>query len=79
LILDSFAILALLEGEPAATVVRRLAALDCEHRVGPAREAARASGSALVTADPHLLDLCPEEGILVGVLPDSSGRTWSAP
>lgn len=43
-----------------------------------AAEAARASGSALVTGEPHLLDLCHEEGIDTVVLPDSGGRTWSA-
>jgi len=42
-----------------------------------AAEAARAAESALVTADPHLLDLCHEEGIDVVVLPDSTGREWS--
>lgn len=42
-----------------------------------AAEVARADGSALVTADPHLLDLCQEEGIDAVVLPDSAGRRWS--
>lgn len=42
-----------------------------------AAEATRAAGSALVTADPHLLDLCHEERISTVVLPDSGGRTWS--
>jgi len=41
-----------------------------------AAEAARATGSALVTADPHLLDLCHEERIETVVLPDSRGRMW---
>ncbi len=42
-----------------------------------AAEVARAEGSSLVTADPHLLELCRDEGIDAVVLPDSSGRTWS--
>jgi hypothetical protein len=42
-----------------------------------AAEAARASRSPLVSADPHLLDLCFREGIATFLLPDSSGRTWS--
>lgn len=42
-----------------------------------AAEVARAEGSPLVTADPHLLELCRDEGIDAVVLPDSSGRTWS--
>lgn len=44
-----------------------------------AAEAARATDSALVTADPHLLDLCHDESIAVQALPDSRGRTWSPP
>jgi PIN domain nuclease of toxin-antitoxin system len=143
LILDAYAVLALLKGEPAAEAVRRLvsseprpvltaigvaevidhlvriegaseeaAALDLAqlglsdpapvdamlataagslrarqyHRTNRAvsladcvaAEAARAAGSALVTADPHLLDLCLEEGINAVILPDSAGRTWSS-
>lgn len=42
-----------------------------------AAEAARSTRSPLVTADPHLLDLCHEEGIDVTVLADSRGRRWS--
>lgn len=42
-----------------------------------AAEVARAEGSPLVTADPHLLELCRDEGIDTVVLPDSSGRSWS--
>jgi predicted nucleic acid-binding protein len=41
-----------------------------------AAEAARGSASALVTPDPHLLDLCLEAGVATVVLPDSGGRTW---
>lgn len=142
MILDAYAVLALLKGEPAAPVVRDLlasdrrpalmaigaaevldhlvrlegasdedAALDLAQlrlraatpvdetiamRAGLLRarhydrrtravsladcvaaEAARAAASALVTADPHLLDLCSEEGIATVVLPDSGGRTWT--
>lgn len=42
-----------------------------------AAEVARAEGSALVTADPRLLELCRDEGIETVVLPDSRGRRWS--
>lgn len=41
-----------------------------------AAETARAAGSAMATADPHLLDLCDDEGIAVIVLPDSRGTIW---
>ena len=41
-----------------------------------AAEVARAGRWPLVTAGPHLLDLCRDEGITTVVLPDSSGRTW---
>ena len=44
-----------------------------------AAEAARSEGSGLATADPDLLDLCHEEGIDVHPLPDTTGRTWTAP
>lgn len=43
-----------------------------------AAEVTRSSESALATADPHLLDLCSEEGIATVVLPDSGGRLWSS-
>jgi len=42
-----------------------------------AAETARPVGSSLATADPHLLDVCRDEGIEVIPLPDSSGQTWS--
>lgn len=42
-----------------------------------AAEVARSEGVPLATADPHLLELCRDEGIGTVVLPDSSGRTWS--
>jgi len=42
-----------------------------------AAETARPGTSQLASADPHLLDLCRDEGIAVIALPDSSGRTWS--
>ncbi len=42
-----------------------------------AAETAKQSGSPLASADPHLLDLCRDEGISVIALPDTSGRTWS--
>ena len=39
-------------------------------------QAARRLGAAVATADPHLLDLCHEEGIEVIALPSSSGSRW---
>ena len=42
-----------------------------------AAETARGTGSSLASADPHLLDLCRDEGIVFIPLPDSSGQTWS--
>lgn len=142
MILDAYALLALLKGEPAAEAVRELlageappaltsvgvaevldhlvrlegatdeeAALDlaqlgldepvavdgvigarggllrARHYNGRTRavsladcvaaEIARAAEASLVTADPHLLDLCHEEGIDTLVLPDSGGQKWS--
>ncbi len=38
---------------------------------------ARQVGRPLATADPHLLDMCGDEGIAVIALPDSRGRVWS--
>lgn len=37
-------------------------------------QAARRAGASVATADPHLLDLCDEEGIATVPLPDSTGR-----
>jgi PIN domain nuclease of toxin-antitoxin system len=42
-----------------------------------AAEEARSASTSLATADPHLLDLCVDEGIDVVPLPDSSGNRWS--
>ncbi|CAN5760166.1 hypothetical protein BH24ACT3_BH24ACT3_11200 [soil metagenome] len=42
-----------------------------------AAAAARVSRSALATSDPHLLDLCRDEGIRVRPLPDARGATWT--
>lgn len=42
-----------------------------------AAEAARSINSALATSDPHLLDVCHEEGIAAIPLPDSKGNRWS--
>lgn len=42
-------------------------------------EVARSANTAVATSDPHLLDLCHDEGIDVIVLPDSSGRIWNPP
>ena len=42
-----------------------------------AAETARATATALVTSDPHLLDTCHAESIDVIALPDTSGRVWT--
>ena len=42
-----------------------------------AAETARSARSALVTADPHLLDVCRDEGLATVPLPDSRGQTWT--
>jgi len=42
-----------------------------------AAEVARSNGTAVVTSDPHLLDVCAAEGIAVEVLPDTQGRRWT--
>jgi len=39
---------------------------------------ARASGSSVATADPHVLDTCRSEGITVVPLPDARGGIWSS-
>ncbi|MGH9121950.1 MAG: PIN domain-containing protein [Acidimicrobiales bacterium] len=44
-----------------------------------AAEAARLTGQALATSDPHLLDLCHREGISTIVLTASNGTCWSPP
>jgi len=38
---------------------------------------ARRLGTGLATADPHLLELCRDEGIATLPLPDSRGTTWA--
>jgi predicted nucleic acid-binding protein len=38
---------------------------------------AQVTSAQLASADPHLLDMCQEEGIAVVALPDSTGHTWS--
>lgn len=35
------------------------------------------TGRSLATSDPHLLDLCDDEGIPITVLADSGGSVWS--
>lgn len=42
-----------------------------------AAAAARILPSSLATADPHLLELCRDEGIAVVALPDSKGDRWA--
>jgi PIN domain nuclease of toxin-antitoxin system len=43
-----------------------------------AAESARAAARRLASSDPHLLDMCTDEGVGVIPLPDSRGRVWSA-
>lgn len=40
-------------------------------------ETARSLGALAASSDPHLLDVCRDEGIAVLPLPGSDGRTWS--
>lgn len=40
---------------------------------------ARTNDAAVATSDPHLLDLCHDEGIRFIALPDSHGDMWSPP
>lgn len=42
-----------------------------------AAEAARWHNVPLATSDPHLLDVCHAETIMVHPLPDSTGAVWS--
>ena len=42
-----------------------------------AAEAARSSGTAVATSDPHLLEVCAAEGIAIEVLPDNQGHRWA--
>lgn len=44
-----------------------------------AAEAARRTRQALATSDPHLLDLCHQEGVAMIVLTGSDGTTWTPP
>jgi predicted nucleic acid-binding protein len=44
-----------------------------------AAETARATAQALVTSDPHLLELCHAEGIATLPLPASDGSRWTPP
>lgn len=41
-----------------------------------AAETARAIGAPLVSSDPHLLDMCHDEGIALVPLSDQGGRRW---
>jgi hypothetical protein len=42
-----------------------------------AAETARALNASVASADPHLLDMCRDEGIAVLALPDGNGDTWT--
>jgi hypothetical protein len=65
--------------------MRPLGTYDTDHRTSRpvsladcvAAATARQVGRPLATADPHLLDMCGDEGIAVIALPDSRGRVWS--
>jgi PIN domain nuclease of toxin-antitoxin system len=50
---------------------RNISMADCV-----AAETARDLGARLATSDPHLLDMCAQEGIEVIALPDSGGVLW---
>lgn len=39
-------------------------------------EMARSVQAPVASSDPHLLDMCRDEGVDVVPLPDSNGRTW---
>ena len=41
-----------------------------------AADAARTAAGRIATSDPHLLDLCVEEGIDTLPLPDTTGTVW---
>jgi predicted nucleic acid-binding protein len=43
-----------------------------------AAETARTFEAPVATSDPHLLDLCRDEGIGLLALPDSRGNIWSS-
>jgi predicted nucleic acid-binding protein len=43
-----------------------------------AAESARVAGRQLASSDPHLLEMCSDEGVAVIPLPDTRGRIWSA-
>lgn len=53
---------------------RAVSMADCVAAAG-----ARALARPLATSDPHLLDLCHEEGIDTIVLPGSNGPAWMSP
>ena len=40
-------------------------------------ETAKTVSAPVASADPHLLDMCVEEGIEVIPLPDTTGKTWA--
>jgi len=51
---------------------RQVSLADCV-----AASAARTERTEVATSDPHLLDLCHDEGIALIVLPDSNGARWA--
>jgi len=76
----------LLEPDPLSASVARDAALLRAKHCGKHRQVsladcvaaqtARARHGSVATSDPHLLDLCHDEGIDVRVLADSTGHRW---
>jgi PIN domain nuclease of toxin-antitoxin system len=71
-----------------ATIALRAGLLRAQHYHRTARavsladcvaaETARAFEAPVATSDPHLLDLCRDEGIGLVALPDSRGNIWSS-
>ncbi len=68
---------------PVGSAAGRLRAQHYHRRACPvsladciAAAEARSQATAVVTFDPHLLEVCHSEGIAVVVLPGSSGSRW---
>jgi hypothetical protein len=89
-ILDAYAVIAFLRGEPAAapsdpcssgqrSAHRGRACCAVSMADCIAAETARATGRSLATADPDLLDVCHAESIDSRPLPASDRTTWKPP
>lgn len=79
-LLDGVPITAQLGGAAGRLRARRYHRTRCAISMADclAAEAARATGEALATSDPHLLDVCHTESIDYAVLPRSDGTAWAA-